>query len=266
MRKLTFYGSGLKDFLHFRFQPSIDLLVVLASFLVLVISVYITWQIVTPANTIVFFIFCGPVSMFVSGIVVPIVYNSLVKKRPLSEMGISKKYWKRSLVLSLIISFLFLTNPGMARITIPPFMELLPLILFEIAQGLFFAIFFFGWVQMRFEKAFGAIPAILIVAALFSLHHIGYAGYSAYIPQIWVHFFGGIVLAIIFRITRNILILWPFFISMVGLFYELEWGFRLPFEYTYGFIGVLALMWLFIAIVHWRQKKRELIDCNKVSL
>ena len=196
--------------------------------------------------------------MFVAGIVVPIVYNNLVKKRPISEIGISKKHWKKSLLLGLIISFLLLTRPGMINITIPSFMELLPLILFEIAAGLFFAMFFFGWVQMRFEKAFGAIPAILIAASLFSLHHIGYAGYSAYIPQIWAHFFGGMLLAIIFRITRNILILWPFFISMVGLFYELEWGFRLPFEYTYGFIGVLALMWLFIAIVHWKQKKERI--------
>jgi len=252
-----FYRDKLGDFLQFRFKPSMDLLVVLVTFLVLHICVSITWQIVTMANAVVFFLLWGPVSMFAAGIVVPIAYNSLVKKRPLSEMGISKKHWKKSLVLSLIVLAIVSSNSSNARAyaRIPPFMELLPLISFEIVSGLFFAMFFQCWAQLRFEKAFGAIPAILIAAALFSLHHISYAGYSAYIPQIWFLFSCGTLGSIVFRITRNILILWPFPISATGLFNELAGGFRLPFEYTYGFIGILALMWLFIAIVHWRQKK-----------
>ena len=248
-------GSSLGDFLQFRFQPSIDLLVVLVSSLVLDICFYVTWQIVTRANATVFFILCGPVSFFAAGIAVPIAYNSLVKKRPLSEMGISKKHWKKSLVLSAIVCPLPFFRPH-TTIAWPTFTQLLPLILFEVASALFFVIFFQCWVQMRFEKAFGAIPAIIITGALFSLHHISYSGYRAYIPQMWTLFFNGMVSAIVFRLARNMLISWPFFMSAAGLANELTWGFRLPFEYTYGFTGVVALMLLFIAIVHWRQKKR----------
>ena len=245
---LTFYSSRLKDFLRFRFQPSMDLLIVLISFLILVAGLYATRS-SFPIASIWF-----PISMFILGILVPIAYNSLVKKRPLSETGISKKYLLRSLVLSLIVSFL-LTGTAMARVIIPPFVELLPILTLEITAGLFFVIFFHGWVQMRFERAFGAIPAIFIAAAFFALHHVVY---GEPISLLYMgHFMGGLIHATIFRITRNILILWPFFVSTTGLIYDLGWGLRLPFEAIYGYIGVLVLMWLFIAVVHWKQKKRE---------
>jgi len=108
---------------------------------------------------------------------------------------------------------------------------------------------------MRFEKAFGTIPAILIAAAFFALHHVAY---GEPISLLYTgHFMGGLIFATIFRITRNILILWPFFISTTGLIYDLGWGLRLPFEAIYGYIGVLALMWLFIAVVHWKLKNKK---------
>ena len=245
---IKIFVGKLKDFLQFRFKPSIDLLVVLASFLVMVVGLYTAWKIDTVAGAWV------PISMFVLGVLVPIAYSSLVKKRPLSETGINKKYWLRSLVLSLIASFL-LISPAMARVIIPPFTELLPILALEITAGLFYAIFFHGWVQMRFERAFGAIPAILIAAAFFALHHVAY---GEPISLLYMgHFMGGLIHATIFRITRNILILWPFFVSTTGLIYDLGWGLRLPFEAIYGYIGILVLMGLFIAIVHWKQKKRE---------
>lgn len=257
MKGLIFYGDKLRDFLRFRFQPSMDLLIVLVSFLILVAGLYTAWKTVTIAGVWV------PVSMFILGILVPIAYNSLVKKRPLSETGISKKYWLGSLALSSILGAIILIAPSptpsprgtfVTIVTSLTFTELLPLLALEITAGLFYAIFFHGWVQMRFERAFGAIPAILIAAAFFALHHVAY---GEPISLLYMgHFMGGLIHATIFRMTRNILILWPLFVSTTGLIYDLEWGLRLPFEATYGYIGVLVLMWLFVAVVHWKQKKR----------
>ncbi|HLC51263.1 MAG TPA: CPBP family glutamic-type intramembrane protease [archaeon] len=254
MKRLTFYGSGLRDFLRFRFQPSMDLLIVLISFLILVAGIYATRSSFPIAS--VWF----PVSMFILGILVPIAYNSLVKKRPLSEMGISKKYWKKSLVLSTILGAMIvlpavIKGPlGEGAITPLTFTGLLPLLALEIIAGLFYAVFFHGWIQMRFERAFGAIPAILIAAAFFALHHVAYGEPVSLLYM--GHLMGGLIHATVFRITRNILILWPFFVSTTGLIYDIGWGLRLPFEAIYGYIGVLVLMWLFIAVVHWKQKKR----------
>lgn len=255
--KAAIFAGKLKDFLQIRFKPSIDLLVVLASFIVMVVGLYTAWKIDTIAGAWV------PVSMFVLGILVPIAYNNLVKKRPLSETGISKKYWLGSLVLGIILAAIILIAPSptpslkgtfITIFTSLTFTELLPLLALEITAGLFYAIFFHGWVQMRFERAFGTIPAILITATFFALHHVAY---GEPISLLYMgHFMGGLIHATIFRITRNILILWPFFVSTTGLIYDLGWGFRLPFEAIYWYIGVLVLMWLFIAVVHWKLKKR----------
>lgn len=257
--KAAIFAGKLKDFLHFRFKPSIDLLVVLASLLVMVVGLYTAWKTFTIASVWV------PISMFILGITFPISYNALVKNQPLSEMGISKKYWMRSLAFGFVLSAIFLIAPPpsssaitfIAAVKALTFTELLPLLALEITAGLFWVIFFCGWVQMRFERAFGAIPAILFAAAFFALHHIGY-GESISLSHMAPLFMGGIVISAIFRITRNILIVWPFFIAITGLASDLmNSNLRLPFESIYGYIGVLALMWLFIAAVHWKQKKSE---------
>lgn len=239
--KTAIFAGKLKDFLHFRFKPSIDLLVVLASFLVMVVGLYTAWKTFTIASVWV------PISMFILGIFVPIAYNSIVKTQLLSEMGISKRYWLRSLAFGFVLSaiFLIVSHPPssspitfIAAVKVLTFTELLPLLALEITAGLFWAIFFCGWVQMRFERAFGAIPAILIAAAFFALHHIGY-GESISLSHMASLFMGGIIISAIFRITRNLLIVWPFFIATTGLASDLmNWNLRLPFESTY--IGILV--------------------------
>lgn len=252
--------SRLQSFLQIRFQPSADLLVVFASYLIMVTGLYATWIKFTITSAWV------PISMFILGILVPITYNNLIKKRPLSETGISKKYWLGSLILGLILSVPILIAPApspshislIAAVKALTFTEFLPLLVFEITACLFLTMFFCGWVQMRFERAFGAIPAILITAAFFALHHVAYGEPISLFYL--VHFIGGFIYAAIFRITRNIFIVWPFFASATSLNTDLGWGLRLPFETMYGYISVLVLMWLFIAIVHRMQKRKEVVS------
>jgi membrane protease YdiL (CAAX protease family) len=239
-----FYSDIQRDFLQFRFQPSIDLLVVIFSFFILVAGVYVIRSSFSLASVWI------PISMFILNILLPIGYNNLVKNRPLSETGISKNHWKKNLVLSIILCSLILPNIIAHSLT---FTEILPLLAFELTEGFTFVIFFQGWVQNRFERAFGAIPAIFIAAAFFTFWHVG-TGEPLSLSYVQ-HFMGGLLFSTIFRITRNIFILWPFFVPAAALTFELDWGFRLPFEAIYWYIGVLAVMWLFIAIVHRRQKK-----------
>ena len=105
---------------------------------------------------------------------------------------------------------------------------------------------------MNFERAFGAIPAILITAALFAFHHVAYGEPISIFYML--HLMGGFIFAVVFRLTRNIFILWPFFASATSLNSDLGWGLRLPLETIYGYSAVLILTWLFIAIVRWKQK------------
>lgn len=65
--------------------------------------------------------------------------------------------------------------------------------------------FFFGWLFLRFEKAFGALAAPALVAISFAVMHVGA------VPLAQAAAFGGagLLFAIIFALTRNLAILWP---------------------------------------------------------
>lgn len=121
--------------------------------------------------------------------------------------------------------------------------------------GLFEAVFFRGWIQLRFEKAFGALPAVFLGAAFYALYHIGY---GMTVSEIWFLFLLGISFALAFRVTRNILVLFPFYTWLGGLFTNISEGLRIPFESVYGFVNVLVWMIIPIVIIHYKQKKRNI--------
>ena len=55
---------------------------------------------------------------------------------------------------------------------------LLPMCLLPLVMTTFFEEFLFrGFFQVRLEKAFGLVPALLISGAMFSLYHVGYPGF-----------------------------------------------------------------------------------------
>jgi hypothetical protein len=238
--------SEFSKFLQIRFEPSKDLAVMILSYLAVVATMYTAFQIVTTASVALNFILFGPVTLVVLGIIVPILYNSHVRNRPLSATGISKKYWIPSVVIGIAMG-VFTYMGTLATITLPPFSQLLPVVLMAMSVGLFEAVFFRGWIQLTLEKAFGAIPAILIAPVFYSLYHIGY---GMTMQEIWFLYLLGISFAVVFRITKNILILWPFYTWIGGLYTNLSEGLALPFEASYGFINVLVWSIVIIAILY----------------
>jgi len=113
------------------------------------------------------------------------------------------------------------------------------LIALALTVGLFEAIFFRGWLQLRFEDAFGVIPGLVLAALAYSLYHVGY-GMEA--GELVFLFFLGITFGAVFRLTRSIFELWPLYTPVGGLFTNLREGLSMPFEATYGFVLTLALM------------------------
>ncbi|MCU0849714.1 MAG: CPBP family intramembrane metalloprotease [Candidatus Thermoplasmatota archaeon] len=192
------------------------------------------------------------------GIITPAVYVVFVKKQALSEIGISKKYWLLSIILGIVLGVITYFGT-LATIDLPPFMELLPLAFMAVTVGLFEAIFFRGWIQLRFENAFGAIPAIPIGAAFYALYHVGY-GMSG--SEVLFLFFLGLTFAIAFRVTKNVLVLWPFYTWIGGLYTNITEGQVLPFEALYGFVIILMFMIISIVTIRYIQKRRR--NNNKV--
>ena len=74
-----------------------------------------------------------------------------------------------------------------------------------LAAGIFEMTFIYGFFRMSFEKAFGIIPAIILTSAFYSLHHAGFQ------PEFVHLFLVGLMYCSVFYITKNMLIIFPFF-------------------------------------------------------
>ena len=69
---------------------------------------------------------------------------------------------------------------------------------------LFEEVFFRGFLQTRFEKAFGIFPAIVLSGLTFSLYHLVYPAYRDF-NLLMILFFVGMFFAVAFRVTSNVI-------------------------------------------------------------
>lgn len=92
-------GSWFKRFFEFRWKPNADLIVVLASCLLVTATLYTATVIVGTEvwGGMAYFALYGVVTACLFGLGIPLVWVVLVRKEPLSELGLTR----RGLVLSL---------------------------------------------------------------------------------------------------------------------------------------------------------------------
>ena len=219
-------------------QPNRDTLVALVSYGLVVAGLYTAFQVFTTDRVAANFITFGPVTLAGLGIALPVLYTVLVRRRPPADLGLTKRHLLPSLILGLLLGWDTYRNT-LATLDLAWSKEVLPLIVMALAVGLFEAIFFRGWLQLRFEEAFGVVPGVVLGALCYSLYHVGYG-------MDWnemIFLFGlGLVFAAVFRLTRNVVVLWPFYTPIGGLYTNLTEGLTMPFEATYGFLLTLGLM------------------------
>jgi fumarate reductase subunit D len=97
-------------------------------------------------------------------------------------------------------------------------------------------------------------------ALLYALYHVGY-GMGG--EEIWFLFGLGVVYAIIYRLTTNILILWPLLTPLGAFFNSLQSGdIELPWASILGFVdvGILMAVAVWLAHRHIRKRSRIAID------
>jgi hypothetical protein len=105
---------------------------------------------------------------------------------------------------------------------------------------------------LRLEGAFGIIPAVVLGSALYAAYHIGY-GMPA--SEMVFLFFIGIMFAVVFRLTKNVFILWPVFQPMGQLITLISDKLTLPLLASLGFIEVLILMLVLVWLASRHQRK-----------
>lgn len=240
---MGFIKPALRTIFTFRWNPGLDLAAVLVSWLLVTGALFTATVIVTPeaGGGLPYFFLYAVLAATLFGVGIPLVWMVVFRKRPVQDLGITTKFLGASIVLQLVFAaFQYLGT--LAQVEIPPMEQVAPLLVLALAIGFFEALFWRGWVLLRLEEAFGLIPAILIGSLLYAAYHIGYA---MPIEEIAFLFWIGVLYAVVFRLTRNLFILWPIFQPMGQLVTLIRDGLQLPLISSLGFIEVLIVMLVF---------------------
>jgi membrane protease YdiL (CAAX protease family) len=173
------------------------------------------------------------------GVVGPIVYSVLLRRRPLASLGIGIGDWRITGALALLFGGVQFAIT-LARTDYPAVETWLPLLVMALAVGIFESVFFRGFVQNRLEDSFGLVPAVAVAAGFYGLYHVGY---GMGLDEIGFLLGLGVVYAVAFRLAGSILVLWPLLTPLGSFFSQLQAGdLVLPMEAILGFADVLGLM------------------------
>jgi Type II CAAX prenyl endopeptidase Rce1-like len=186
-----------------RWDPGADTAVAVGTELAMLCAYYVGTQAAKTSLLLSFFVFVVFGSLILD-VLFPAYYMLAVRGEPASELGITLRHWPEALLTSLAGCIILL--PGLiAQIHRHPGVKLLPHLIFN-GLILWEPFFVFGWLQLRFERAFGVLPGILLAAASLAIYHIGTFP-PEYLNTI---FLAGLFYGLIFRLTRNLLALFPF--------------------------------------------------------
>jgi uncharacterized protein len=225
-------------FADVHWRPQWDTIVAFVSYIFLVAALFLAFQVFTTDRVAANFITFGPIALAGLGVAVPLFYTVLVRRRPLADVGLTTYQLLPSLALGLVLGWDTYRNT-LAALGVAWTPAVVPVATMALAVGLFEAIFFRGWLQLRFEAAFGLVPGLLLGALCYSLYHIGY---GMEVEELLFLFGLGLVFGAFFRLTRSVFVLWPFYTPVGGLFSNLNEGLTIPFEATYGFLLTIGLM------------------------
>jgi membrane protease YdiL (CAAX protease family) len=183
----------------------------------------------------------------------PVIYTVWLRNRPLRSLGLGVHRLRATFMLGLLFA-------GVQAVVmlwgyqLPAPVDWAPLLVLSLAVGLFEAVFFRGFVQGRLEPSLGTGPAVAGAAALYSLYHVGY---GMGVGELGFLFALGVVYAVAYRLTENVLVLWPLLIPLGAWFNNLEAGdIDLPWASILGFADVLGLMALVIWLAYRHQHRR----------
>ncbi|MGC9393480.1 MAG: hypothetical protein ACP5J4_01345 [Anaerolineae bacterium] len=173
-----------------------------------------------------------------------IVYH---RKQPLSELGITTRHWLASLLIS--VGLAVFSSFGLRQYVTS--VHWLSHVLFN-AVILWEPFFVFSWLQLRYDRAFGILPGVLLTGLSFAAYHIG-----TYPPAGLVTLLiSGLFFAAIFRLTSNLLILWPLAWCVGSSIGTLMGGMQFPWNQVAAWSAILLIQLAFIGYT-WRHQILE---------
>lgn len=114
-------------------------------------------------------------------------------------------------------------------------------------------LFVYGWLQLRFTRAFGWLPGIVLAALGFAIYHLG----SVPVSAVAVFLGSGLLFCVLMALTRNLWTLFPIAAGVSSGIGTLQSG--LSFDWTAFATGlvVLVLQVLILVVVMRRYSGRS---------
>ena len=229
-----------------------DLLVIGALYLAVVVAFRAAFTVFTTDNVLGLFL-CFAVGMLI-GVVGPVVYQVWVRGRDLRSLGIGTHDWQPTVVMGLVLAAVQF-GVTMLGYDMPAAERWVPLLGMSLVVGLFEAVFFRGFVQGRLEASLGPVPAVIGAAVLYAVYHVGY---GMDLTEMWFLLGLGVLYAIVYRLTQNILILWPLLTPLGAFFNNLDnAAIELPWASLLGFADVAMLMLAALWLAQRHIRRRE---------
>ena len=149
------------------------------------------------------------------GFALPWAYVLLVERGTPAALGLHRRRWKTSLLLSLLFAAGSLVPVLRADLSRYETSHLLGAIVHLNVGGLFELFLYYGFLHLRLRDAFGPLPAIVGSAAIYSLWHIGteLPLHPHPASALLMLFVVGLLCHALFATTYNLLVIWPFFFT-----------------------------------------------------
>ncbi len=186
----------------FMFSPNKDTYIAIFTEILMIILYFSTTNLLSLSNnTVIPFLIFGILTNLVLNVLFPTWWIVFHRGESLSELGISKDRILLNIVISIGFS-IFTAFPVILQIS-----QIENGIAHLVYNGIILwePFFVYCWLQLRYEKAFGIIPGILLTGLSFMAYHIG----TFYFENLLILLFWGLIFAIIFHFIKNIIVLWP---------------------------------------------------------
>jgi hypothetical protein len=172
----------------------------------------------------------------------PVWWIAYHRKQPMSELGITTRYWCLSLLIGVVLAAF--SSFGLRQMVTG-------IVLFN-GVILWEPFFVFSWLQMRFDRSFGIVPGVLLAGLSFTAYHIGTSPPAMLIVLLII----GLIYAAIFRLTSNLLIVWPFVWSVASSIGTLMGEMRFTWKQVVIWSAILLIQLSFIGYTWWRQSSK----------
>lgn len=185
------------------------------------------------------------VGIVVVATLVPALTVLWQRREGLAGLGVRRRFLVLSLIISAVLglgsAYQLIQVAGDQGVAVVPHLLANLVVLWE-------PFFVFGWLFLRWERAFGWLPAIVLTGLGFALQHIGSVPFAAALS------FGAFAVAfgVVFACVRNLVILWPLFYPVASGIGTLQAGFVMGWSGVVSGVVLLAVQVIVIAAVLWR--------------